>query len=248
MAAAAKPIKVLVIDDSAVVRKLLSTMLAADPQIDVVGTAHDAYIAREKIKRLRPDVLTLDVEMPRMDGLTFLGNLMRLHPLPVVMVSTLTAKGADVTLDALELGAVDFVCKPKLDLSHTFDDYAEEVIAKVKQAARARVRQRQAGRAVAPVVLPSLAQGQDRSHGIDEVFPKGLARRWRGSDQLIAIGASTGGTEAIREVLQRFPLDVPGIVVAQHIPAGFSKAFADRLDAHCAIKVCQAGDGDPILP
>src|SRR5690606_5267791 len=142
MSSAARHIKVLVIDDSAVVRKLLGSMLAADPEIEVVGTAHDAYIAREKIKRLKPDVLTLDVEMPRMDGLTFLGNLMRLHPLPVVMVSTLTAKGAAVTLDALAAGAVDCIAKPQADIGGGLTAYGEELRAKVRQAANTRTGRR----------------------------------------------------------------------------------------------------------
>jgi len=215
-----------------------------------VGTAIDAYMAREKIKQLKPDVLTLDVEMPRMDGITFLSNLMRLHPLPVVMISTLTEKGADVTLDALELGAVDFLCKPRIDISNTLDDYSEEVIAKVKFASRARVRQLQplVQQAVANGPLLTQRDGND-NYSIDQVLPSSqVKRQFKTTDKLIAIGASTGGTEAIREVLQKFPVDMPGIVIAQHIPATFSKPFADRVNGYCAIKVSQAIDGELIMP
>jgi len=245
---AAKPkIKVLIIDDSAVVRTMLSEMLGQDPQIEVVGTAHDAYMAREKIKKLKPDVLTLDVEMPKMDGITFLSNLMRLHPMPVLMVSTLTEKGARVTMDALAYGAVDFVCKPKIDISHSFLEYADELREKVKTAAKARVRQYVEKPAQ---LLRNGTNGPSVKYSVDEVIPGALAPRkhFRTTDKLIAIGASTGGTEAIREVLEQFPLDTPGIVVAQHIPVSFSKAFAERVNQHCAIQVKEANDGDPILP
>ena len=239
-------IKVLIIDDSAVVRTMLTDMLGQDPQIEVVGTALDAYMAREKIKKLKPDVLTLDVEMPRMDGITFLSNLMRLHPMPVLMVSTLTEKGARVTMDALSYGAVDFVCKPKIDISHSFLEYAEELREKVKAAAKARVRQY----VEKPAQALRNGTGPSVKYSVDEVIPGGLAPRkhFRTTDKLIAIGASTGGTEAIREVLEQFPLDTPGIVVAQHIPVSFSKAFAERVNQHCAIQVKEASDGDPILP
>lgn len=240
-------IKVLIIDDSAVVRTMLTDMLGRDPQIEVVGTAHDAYMARDKIEKLKPDVLTLDVEMPKMDGITFLSNLMRLHPMPVLMVSTLTEKGARVTMDALAYGAVDFVCKPKIDISHSFLEYAEELREKVKTAARARVRQYVEKPAQ---LLRNGTNGPSVKYSVDEVIPGALAPRkhFRTTDKLIAIGASTGGTEAIREVLEQFPLDTPGIVVAQHIPVSFSKAFAERVNQHCTIQVKEANDGDPILP
>jgi two-component system chemotaxis response regulator CheB len=239
-------IKVLIIDDSAVVRTMLTNMLGDDPQIEVVGTAIDAYMAREKIKKLNPDVLTLDVEMPKMDGITFLSNLMRLHPMPVLMVSTLTEKGARITMDALAYGAVDFVCKPKIDISHSFLDYAEELREKVKAVSRARVRQYVEKPAQ---VLRNGTGGPNVKYSIDEVLPGAVPRKhFRTTDKLIAIGASTGGTEAIREVLEQFPLDTPGIVVAQHIPVSFSKAFAERVNSHCAIQVKEASDGDPILP
>lgn len=238
------PIKVLIIDDSAVVRRLLSDMLSRDREIQVVGTAVDAFMAREKIKKLRPDVLTLDVEMPKMDGITFLRNLMRLHPLPVIMVSTLTEKGAGVTLDALSLGAVDFVCKPKIDITNSFDDYADEIIGKIKVAARSRVKQLTATRQAARPVAPANVK-----YTIDEVMPDASrSRHFKTTDKLIAIGASTGGTEAIKEILVQLPLGVPGIVVTQHIPASFSKAFADRVNQHALLDVTEAKDGELIVP
>ncbi len=227
--------KVLVVDDSAVVRQLLSELLAADPEIEVVGTAADPLLAREKIKRLNPDVLTLDVEMPRMDGLAFLENLMRLRPMPVVMVSSLTERGADITLQALALGAVDFVAKPKAGLAQALGEYAGEITTKVKAAARARVRP--PGAAPAPLLR------------LDAATPAGpVASRFRTTDRLIAIGASAGGTEALRVVLEGMPADAPAIVLTQHIPASFSRPFAERLDRHAAMLVREAGDGELILP
>ncbi|TXG98038.1 MAG: chemotaxis response regulator protein-glutamate methylesterase [Nevskiaceae bacterium] len=227
-------IKVLIVDDSALVRQLLSELLASDPEIEVVGVAADPMVARDKIKQLNPDVLTLDVEMPRMDGLTFLENLMRLRPMPVVMVSTLTERGAEVTLQALELGAFDFVTKPKLDVVNALQSYAEELCAKVKQAARSRVRGPALLRSGGPVPAP--------------VKPKAGPRMFRTTDRLIAIGASTGGTEAIKAVLERMPPDAPAIVITQHIPAQFSGPFAQRMDRCSAMSVCEAHDGQLILP
>lgn len=238
-----KKIKVLIVDDSAVVRKLLTDIFSSDPGIDVVGTAVDAHAAREKIKRLKPDVLTLDVEMPKMDGITFLRNLMRLRPMPVIMISTLTEKGATVTLDALDYGAVDFICKPKLDISNTLQDYSTEIISKVKSAAKVRVRRYEGLQA--KTAKPKL----NERFSVDEVIQSSSTKRHLSTtDKIIAIGASTGGTEAIREVLEDMPITMPGIVVTQHIPASFSKAFADRLNLKCAITVSQAVDGEWILP
>jgi len=222
-----KPVRVLVVDDSALVRKLMSEILDADPGIEVVGTASDPFIARDRIKQLSPDVLTLDVEMPRMDGLTFLSNLMRLRPMPVVMVSTLTLAGAQVTLDALALGAVDFVAKPRLDVARGLGEYAAVLVAKVKQAAHARVSCRRP--APAP---PGEYTG-----------PVG----YRTTDRLIAIGASAGGTEAIREVLSRMPADAPATVIAQHIPGAFSGPFAERLNRHSRMTVLEAREDQPLL-
>ena len=231
-------VRVLVVDDSALVRKLLSAMLASDPAIEVVGTAADPLIAREKIKLLNPDVLTLDVEMPRMDGLTFLENLMRLRPMPVVMVSSLTQAGAEVTLRALELGAVDFFTKPSADLASTFAAGAEEICAKIRHAAGARPRARAVVRKLE--VAPRLSA--------DAVLPRAQAPGTRGGSPIIAIGASTGGTEAIRVVLEAMPPDAPPIVIAQHIPAMFSGPFAQRMDGCSAMRVGEARDGQPIQP
>jgi two-component system, chemotaxis family, protein-glutamate methylesterase/glutaminase len=230
---AKKRIKVLIVDDSALVRRMLTEMLSSDASITVLGAAHDAYDAREKIKALNPDVLTLDVEMPRMDGVTFLRNLMRLRPMPVIMVSSLTEKGAEVTLDALSIGAVDYLPKPKIDLAATLADYKEELIAKVKAAASARLR--------ATTTTAASASA-------DAILAKrDPLRQLRTTERIIAIGASTGGTEAIKEVLMRLPPDTPGIVIAQHIPKLFSGAFARRMDACCQVSVCEAEDGQQIL-
>src|SRR3546814_263604 len=202
-----------------------SSDVCSSDLLEVVGSASDPLIARDKIKQLKPDVLTLDVEMPRMDGLTFLENLMRLHPLPVLMVSSLTEAGADVTLQALELGAVDFVTKPKIDVSAGLNAYAERLREKVR------------------------ALGRVRPRSATQTTPQRLVRRpYRTTDQIIAIGASTGGTEAIRAVLEQMPADAPAIVITQHIPAAFSAPFAARLDRSSAMSVCEASDGQQILP
>jgi two-component system chemotaxis response regulator CheB len=236
-------IKVLIVDDSALVRKLLTEMLSKDREIEVIGTAADPYAAREKIKSLNPDVITLDVEMPRMDGVTFLENLMRLRPMPVVMVSSLTQQGADVTLRALELGAIDFVAKPKIDVAGSLACYADELVAKVKVAAGARVN----ARTSAPRPVASLQVNPRRS--ADAVLPVAAPRRvLRTTDRIVAIGASTGGTEAIREVLEGLPPDAPAIVISQHIPAAFSKPFAERMNRCSQMAVCEAQDGQYILP
>ena len=232
-------IRVLIVDDSALVRSLLTEMLRSAPDIEVVGVAADAHAARDKIKRLNPDVLTLDVEMPRMDGITFLRNLMRLRPMPVVMVSSLTERGADVTLDALALGAVDYLSKPKIDLAATLKDYHEELIEKIRAAARASVRALDPQR---NTTFPAPARSADA------VLPKADApTQLRTTDRIIAIGASTGGTEAIKEVLIRLPPDCPGIVITQHIPKAFSGPFARRMNDCCGVSVCEARDGQQIL-
>jgi len=233
-------IRVLVVDDSALMRKLLSELLNSDPEIEVVGTAMDAYMARDKIKKLQPDVLTLDVEMPRMDGLHFLSNLMRLRPMPVVMVSSLTEKGADVTMRALDLGAVDFVSKPKVDFAHTLQDSADELKNKVKAAAIACVNtlQRNASR-------PDVTSVH-RSTSIRRIASVGSS--YLTTDKIIAIGASTGGTEAIKEVLIHLRADCPGVVITQHIPPIFSNSFAKRMDQCSPLTVYEAEDGQQILP
>lgn len=222
-----RQIRVLVVDDSALVRKLMTEILGAQPDMEVVGTAADPFIAREKIKLLSPDVLTLDVEMPRMDGLTFLRNLMRLRPMPVVMVSSLTATGAAVTFEALALGAVDFVTKPSIDLTRTLHGYAQLLADKVRTAARARVQ--------------TLAAEEPCA-----ASPPG-ALAYRTTDRLLAIGASTGGTEAIRVVLESMPADAPATLIVQHIPAAFSGPFAQRLDRHSRMTVLEVQEDQPLL-
>lgn len=234
-------IKVLVVDDSALIRKLMTEMLSSDPDITVVGTASDPYDARDKIKSTSPDVITLDVEMPKMDGITFLRNLMRLHPMPVIMVSTLTEKGADVTFEALELGAIDFVTKPKIDVSHSLNDYRDEIIAKVKAAAAANRSALERRSSMLTAVPPKLSA--------DAILDKPTTGiKFTTTDKLIAIGASTGGTEAIKEVLMGMPADAPAIVITQHIPEAFSLPFAERMNRCSAMTVCQATDGQQILP
>jgi len=241
-------IKVLIVDDSALVRQVMTEVLNSDNAVEVVGTAQDPFDAREKIKKLKPDVLTLDVEMPKMDGITFLSNLMRLHPLPVVMVSTLTEKGADITFEALELGAIDFISKPKIDVIEGLNEYADEICEKVKTAAKINVskisdrRARQATSADVSNVAPKLSA--------DAVLVKRTApkTKLKTTDKIIALGASTGGTEAIKEVLMRMPASSPGIVISQHIPEAFSKPFAERMDKNSAMTVYEAVDGQQILP
>lgn len=235
-------VRVLVVDDSALVRQVLTGILEQSGRVEVVGTAGDPYVARDKIKQLNPDVLTLDVEMPRMDGVTFLGNLMRLRPMPVVMVSTLTEQGADVTLRALEYGAVDFVAKPKLDVAEGLKDYAAEIVEKVCIAAGSRVRAIERHRPLEAAI--------GERHSADAVLRAQPARRhFRTTDRIIGIGSSTGGTEAIKEVLAVLPMDIQaGIVISQHIPAAFSGPFARRVDGVTALSVCEASDGQQILP
>ena len=228
-------IKVLIVDDSALVRKLLTEILNSDPDIEVVGAAADPFIAREKIKQTHPDVLTLDIEMPKMDGLTFLANLMRLRPMPVVMVSTLTEDGADVTLRALGLGAVDYISKPKLGATYRLSDYTDEILSKVKIAARARVK----------AIKASLYNSPESAKG---VVSASQVRNFSTTDKIVAIGASTGGTEAIKHVLSQLPANFPGIVISQHIPAAFSTSFAASCNKVSALQVQEAKEGEQILP
>ena len=223
-----RPARVLIIDDSALMRQMLTSILSSDPAIEVVGTAPDPIVAREKIKALNPDVLTLDVEMPRMDGLAFLEKLMTLRPMPVVMVSSLTDKGAEVTMRALELGAVDVFCKPSDSASGGLQAQAKSLIDKVKAAAQARVR---------PL--------GDR--------PKAAPRRlavttlYKSTDRLVAIGSSTGGVEALRDIVLALPPDAPPIVITQHIPPKVSTSFAERLDGLAAVRVKEAADGERVV-
>jgi len=219
-----KPVRVLVVDDSALIRQLISSLLSADPEIEVVGTAGDPLIARDRIKALNPDVVTLDVEMPNMDGITFLRKIMTLRPMPVIMISTLTQAGADVTLEALEIGAVDFIAKPSSDAAHALPALAAELQAKVKAAARTRIRPRVAAPAPAPK----------------------RARSVRTNGRIIAIGASTGGVEALKVVLMHLPADCPPILVTQHMPPRFTAAFAQRLNRECPMTVTEATHNDVI--
>lgn len=223
------PIRVLVIDDSALMRQVLATILRSDPEIHVVGSAPDPIAAGQMIESLKPDVLTLDVEMPRMDGLTFLEKLMRTRPLPVVMVSSLTQKGCQTTLRALELGAIDFVAKPKIDVASGVAELGDEIVEKVKIAARAKVRERVGRSASLAATVRSVAM-LETTH------------------KVVCMGASTGGTEALAEVLSALPAAFPGIAIVQHMPANFTRSFAERLDRICQIRVHEARDGDRILP
>ena len=251
-----QPIRVLVVDDSALIRSLLTGIFNRQPGLECVGAASDPLVAREMIRRLDPDVLTLDVEMPRMDGLDFLGRLMRLRPMPVVMVSTLTERGAEVTMRALELGAVDFVAKPQIGVASGLEALAGEIIEKVRIAARARLRpaprSAPAATGVAPRPVP-----QRRPTGAVPVAPAPAdaevrtppgRKPWLTTEKLVFIGASTGGTEATREVLAALPADFPAILVTQHMPAGFTASYAARLNSLCRIAVREAVDGERILP
>ncbi len=238
-------IRVLIVDDSAVVRKLVTDALNADPEIEVVGTAVDPYAARDKIKLLAPDVLTLDLEMPRMDGLTFLRILMEQHPMPVVIMSSLSQRGSEFALEALRLGACDVLGKPAG--SYSFGDLGLQLIARVKAAAGTQLR-RPIRREHAP------ASGTGSQHTIAErtsgagTPARTIAAVARHPRSVILLGASTGGTEALREVLTRLPAGLPGIAIVQHIPPVFSKAFADRLNTQCAFEVREAVDGDILKP
>ena len=225
--------KVLVIDDSALIRSLLTEIINDTKDLQVIGTAPDPLVAREMIKQLNPDVLTLDVEMPRMDGLDFLEKLMRLRPMPVLMVSTLTEKGSEITLRALELGATDFVTKPKMGISQGMQQYADEITDKIRTAAKAKVS-----------TLQSIAKASAAASEPQSAIRNPLIS----SEKLLIIGASTGGTEAIKSFLMQMPSDCPGILITQHMPAGFTKSFADRLDSLCRISVKEAVDGERILP
>ncbi len=220
--------RVLIVDDSAVIRRVLTDLLSRDPDIEIVGTASDPLIARDQIEALSPDVLTLDVEMPRMDGLTFLEQLMGARPMPVVMVSSLTEAGCETTLRALELAAVDFFTKPQIDQRGTLEEHAWILIEKVKAAAKARVR-----------------PATGRPAGV--VKRRATSAIFETTDTIIAMGASTGGTEALREILQGMPPDAPPIIVTQHMPADFTKAFANRLNAVCQITVKEAEHGDSVI-
>ncbi len=218
-------VKVLIVDDSAVVRQVLTRELSRDPGIQVVGTAPDPYIARDKIVELKPDVITLDVEMPRMDGITFLKKLMAHFPLPVIVLSSLTAQGTDTALEAMSAGAVEVVCKP--GSSYSVEDLAPQLIQKIKAASRAR-----------PLIRPETPTAA-------KVTPTAMTKT---TDVIFAIGASTGGVQALTEVLSRFPANCPGTVIVQHMPAKFTASFADRLNQSCEPDIREARDGDTVIP
>jgi len=219
--------RVLIVDDSAVVREIFVRELSSDHGIEVVGTAPDPYVARDKIVRLKPDVITLDIEMPRMDGITFLRKLMQYHPLPVIIVSSLTPKGGKLALEALDAGAVEVMNKP--GTAYTVGDMSVELIDKIKAAARAKVRKRKN-----PVTHKTVY--------------KPLKALTKTTNKVIAIGASTGGTQAIQKVLSDMPVNTPGILIVQHMPEYFTRSFADRLNDICCIKVKEAENGDTVTP
>ncbi|WP_312436692.1 chemotaxis response regulator protein-glutamate methylesterase [Janthinobacterium sp.] len=228
-------IKVLIVDDSALIRSVMAEIVNSQPDMEVVGTAPDPLVAREMIKQTNPDVLTLDVEMPKMDGLDFLEKLMRLRPMPVLMVSSLTERGSEITMRALELGAVDFVTKPKISIQSGMREYTEMIADKIRAASKARIR----ARTLAPHGAPA-APG---------TAPLPILRNpLLSSEKLIIVGASTGGTEAIREFLMQMPSDCPGILITQHMPEGFTRSFARRLDSLCKISVQEAAGGERVLP
>lgn len=233
-----RKIRVIVVDDSALVRSLLAEIINRQRDMECIGSANDPLVAREMIRELNPDVITLDVEMPRMDGIDFLGRLMRLRPMPVVMISTLTERGAEVTMKALELGAVDFVAKPRVGLANGLNDLAAQIVDKIRVAAVAQVRR-------APARDPGVAGG---AAGATASKPAAALLGRLSTEKLICIGASTGGTEAIKEVLVQMPADSPAIVITQHMPPGFTTSFAARLNGLCQITVKEAVNGERILP
>lgn len=232
-----KKIRVVVVDDSALVRSLVAEIINRERDMECVGAANDPLIAREMIRELNPDVITLDVEMPKMDGIDFLGRLMRLRPMPVVMISTLTERGAEVTMRALELGAVDFVAKPRIGLVDGIHELAGQIVDKIRVAASARIR-----RVTQPACATPLGEVAPRS------LSDGMSLARLSTEKLIAIGASTGGTEAIKEILTRMPADSPAIVITQHMPPGFTTSFAARLNGLCQMTVQEAVNGGRILP
>ncbi len=229
--------RVVVVDDSALVRNLLAEIINRQPDMECIGSAADPFAAREMIRNLNPDVITLDVEMPRMDGIDFLSKLMRLRPMPVVMVSTLTERGAEVTMRALELGAVDFVSKPKIGVADGLKQLAEEITDKVRIAAKAHIKRAPAAAAPAAPGAPAVA-----------TKPAAAPLGRLSTEKIIFIGASTGGTEATKEVLMNLPPDSPAVVITQHMPPGFTRSYAARLDTLCKIRVKEAADGERILP
>jgi len=246
--------RVVVVDDSALVRSMLTEIINRQPDMECIGAAADPFVAREMIRNLNPDVITLDVEMPRMDGLDFLSKLMRLRPMPVVMVSTLTERGAEVTLKALELGAVDFVSKPKIGVVDGLRQLSDDITDKIRVASKARIHR--LATSAAPAASPTggvPTSAARATPGASPTAPKPLntgsySLGRLSTEKLIFIGASTGGTEATKEVLLSLPADAPGVVITQHMPPGFTRNYAARLDGLCKIRVKEASDGERILP
>lgn len=232
-----KPISVLIVDDSASVRQILSNILAEDPEIEVMGTASDPFVAAKQLQEELPDVIVLDIQMPRMDGITFLRKIMMQRPIPVVICSSLTPEGSDLMFEAFEAGAVDIVPKPRIDTRQALWESSGRLREAVKSAARARVRPRAARRVIeqrltADAIIPPPVMGRNRPT----------------TECIVCIGVSTGGTEALHDVLEVLPPNCPGILIVQHMPQGFTAAFAKRLNSGCAINVKEAEDGDPVLP
>lgn len=218
-------IKVLIVDDSALIRSLLKTLLSSESDIHVVGTAPDAYVARDMVNKFSPDVITLDIEMPKVDGITFLSKLMKARPTPVLMISTLTEKGADATLKSLELGAIDYIAKPKIGVKEGIEAYRELIVEKVRLAAASKVSKR------------NTSQAKVKQQAIIS-----------GTEKIIAIGASTGGTETIKTFLLSLPANAPAVVITQHMPPGFTTTFAKRLNSMCKVTVSEACGGERLLP
>lgn len=237
-------IKVIAVDDSALIRNLMTKIINSQSDMETVATAPDPMIARDLIKRHNPDVITLDIEMPKMDGLEFLERIMRLRPTPVVMVSTLTERGADVTFRALELGAIDFVTKPKLDISQGMIEYANEITDKIRAAYASRFRLKKLPPRPAPGAAP-IGGGLTLGRTVPTLS---FGNRFAATEKLVLIGSSTGGTEAIRSILEQMPKDSPAIMITQHMPAGFTKSFADRLNTICEMTVKEAEHGERVLP
>ncbi len=252
--------RVVVVDDSALVRSLLTEIINRQPDMECVGAAADPLVAREMIRNLNPDVITLDVEMPRMDGLDFLSRLMRLRPMPVVMVSTLTERGAEVTLRALELGALDFVAKPKIGITDGLKQLAEDITEKIRTASQAHIRRvvvqpvaalpqttSALGSAAAALHAETARSAPPRPAAAPE-RPAASSFGRLSTEKIIFIGASTGGTEATKDVLIHLPADCPAVMITQHMPPGFTKSYAARLDSLCRIRVAEARDGERVLP
>ena len=236
-----KKIRILIVDDSAIVRQSLTEIIGSDPDIEVVGTASDPYMAVDKIKKVVPDVITLDVEMPKMDGITFLKKIMSQHPIPVVIISTLTAKGTETAISALENGAVEVVHKPQLHTPEQRKEASMVLIDKVKAASHAVIHRRRIAQAQAPKsVKPKLTADVMLSKPTEKSLVKT-------TEKIIAVGASTGGTEALKTFLESFPLDSPGIIIVQHMPEMFTRQFADRLNEQCKITVKEAQNGDSVI-